>query len=94
MPAGSGNRGNAAEVMSCAVKFLKELIELKSPSKITFTASHVFTKRDGEWVVRKSRADLYDRMLSRFKDELGYDVKSTEDNHPHRHQRHFVLTKH
>ena len=93
MPTGSGNRGNATEVMSCAVKFLSRLIALKSPDKITFTAGHVFKKRGEDWVVSTARADLYDRMLSRFKSEFNYDVVSVEDSHPHRHQRHFVLTK-
>lgn len=93
MPAGSGNHGNASEVMGCAVKFLRELISRKEPGKITFTASHVFRKRGNDWVMSTSRADLYDRMLARFKKEFDYDVTSVEDPHPHRHQRHFVLTK-
>lgn len=93
MPTGSGNRGNAPEVMSCAVKFVRQLIKLKSPEKITFTAGHVYVPRGDEWIKSTARADLYNRMLSRFKSEFDYDVESIEDPHPHRSQRHFVLTK-
>lgn len=70
--AGITGKGNAFEVMACMMKFLRQLIKVKNPGKVDFTAvKYAKRNEEGFWTdTNTSRADLYQRMLER--DSFGY----------------------
>jgi hypothetical protein len=65
---GLTGKGDQQRIFATVLKAIAEFVEKKSPKKIVFTAD-----KDGE---STSRMKLYDRLVSRFADGLGYSSKA------------------
>lgn len=87
IPYGLSKTGKAEEVMACAIRFMTQLIKLKQPDSIVFSAVKNYQSAS-PGVPNASRADLYLRILKRFAPS-GYET-TVKDSHS---ERMFVLNK-
>jgi len=62
--------GDAIPVMGAVISAMKEFVEDRKPERVDFTADK--TEKDRE----TGRAKLYQRLVSRFASQLGYDLDS------------------
>jgi len=82
---GLSGKGDQQRIFATVLKAIAEFVEKKSPKKIVFTAD-----KDDE---STSRMKLYDRLVSRFADSLGYSSKALTVSGDSWAERSYTLTR-
>jgi hypothetical protein len=72
------NEGDAYKIFSTVLKVIIEFVKKVQPNEVTFGAD----KENGDPDIKTAtgRVKLYDRMVKKYADNLGYKLKRDEDS--------------
>jgi hypothetical protein len=73
------NEGDAYKIFSTVLKVIIEFVKKVRPYEITFGADKETGHRSGT-KTPTGRVKLYDRMVKKYADKLGYKLKKDEDS--------------
>ena len=66
--------GDAQRIFATVLSAIQQFIKLEKPKRIKFSAA----KQTGDMTPNTSRTSLYNRLVQRFANNLGYGVKTTD----------------
>jgi len=66
--------GDAQRIFATVLSAIQQFIKLEEPKRIKFSAA----KQTGDMTPNASRTSLYNRLVQRFANNLGYGVKTTD----------------